>query len=877
MRSTAILPLLCYFTLILLFVEKSQGLSFPSQYSNQKYVKGLSISWEIIEENYVSFLVSGSSSGWLALGFEPFDVGMNHSDIVVAKQNPSGAYEVRDYWTDGYSTPVFDTSLGGTDDIQLYRTGNNDGLWMEFIRPIYSFDKFDKSLPATRLTKVTWAYSSSIDFVYHQKNRGFVLLDIFSIGACIKGCNGNGDCSNGVCTCYSGRTGVDCSAQIPPTNLLIQSPTDQGVSSKVINSFLTLYWKHIVTNHNQILSIWLECKLQGWVGIGFNPADRGMTTADMVIASLIGNYLSVGDYWSPRIGTPYLDTLAGGTTDIFPLVSYSDTGIDLKFARYINSRDRLDHSISDKELTKVVWAHGPEKALAKHNSTNRGFVWVDFFNTGACPNRCSDHGTCSAGICACENLYAGDDCSVETYSSGDFPATMDFTVALTPYISLSWTYINSTHIAFSMSRLNGVGWIGLSIGAEDGMTNADMVICTIVSSAVVCQDYWSSGFRTPQLDTDLGGKNSVSYYYGKITENSITVKFIRPILAQDRYDISIPPNGSVPVAYAFGDTNSLSKHATENRQVVNINFESGTQATSTRSVWYILRITHGAIMFLAWGVFLFFGAIWVTLTRDESGTIGDLPKWFFVHRITQYIGYILSLSGWIIGVVMVKLHFQTLFHGQLGICLICLSIFQVVAAFFRPHPPAKTEEKSTFRKFFEIQHAWTGRLMILISIACIISGLLEIGAHMGFLIAYITYVGVFFLGAVVYKLCSHFRDTNYSHDKQPLTNKVYLPSDSKIVIDPVGTSIPPPDYNPAPPVSLKKGPPPPSDIPEPPPPTSPFSRAMVNNTLLPKDDSDSDEVPLQSMSPPEFNPATPPHIKNKNNDQLPSAPNFSPQ
>jgi hypothetical protein len=243
----------------------------------------------------------------------------------------------------------------------------------------------------------------------------------------------------------------------------------------------------------------------------------------------------------------------------------------------------------------------------------------------------------------------------------------------------------------------------------------------------------------------------VEYYSGTITSSGMVVQVIRPIYAQDAlYDSAIEMNGSVNMAYAFGYTDSLTQHTTSDRQLITINFATGT----TSQIWTvddILRVVHGVTMFTSWGLLLLFGMLWARFSRKVELKINGTPAWFYVHRITQYTGFILCIIGWIIAIVMVQVHYNTLFHAQLGTAVIGLAIIQVFFGYYRPHPTVQGV-KTTIRKVFEFQHLWTGRLALLLSIPVIASGLQEINAPFAAFIAYLICVSIIVIIACFFEI-----------------------------------------------------------------------------------------------------------------------------
>jgi len=145
---------------------------------------------------------------------------------------------------------------------------------------------------------------------------------------------------------------------------------------------------------------------------------------------------------------------------------------------------------------------------------------------------------------------------------------------------------------------------------------------------------------------------------------------------------------------------------------------------------------------------------------------------FFIHRITQYTGFVLSIIGFIIALIMVQIHYATLYHAQIGTVLIGLSVLQVIFAFFRPHPTGEDGVKSMIRKIFEYQHVWTGRTAVIFAIPVIVSGLMELDTSIGLLLysLYISFVFLLVLAYYLYLLYLHFFRPPKTTDKEEMEN-----------------------------------------------------------------------------------------------------------
>jgi hypothetical protein len=170
-----------------------------------------------------------------------------------------------------------------------------------------------------------------------------------------------------------------------------------------------------------------------------------------------------------------------------------------------------------------------------------------------------------------------------------------------------------------------------------------------------------------------------------------------------------------------------------------------------------MRVAHGSLMFIGWGVILQFGAFWARYAK-KLPKVGELPAWFFIHRLFQPLGYIIAVAGFIIAIVFTAqsgtAHFSTV-HPGLGLATMILGLIQIVIAPFRPHPPNKEKgetEPTMIRKLWELKHWYVGRAALILTVITIFFGLRAIGAVVGLYAAYGAFVGFTVLMYIVFEI-----------------------------------------------------------------------------------------------------------------------------
>jgi len=144
-----------------------------------------------------------------------------------------------------------------------------------------------------------------------------------------------------------------------------------------------------------------------------------------------------------------------------------------------------------------------------------------------------------------------------------------------------------------------------------------------------------------------------------------------------------------------------------------------------------LEIAHAIIMIISFSIALPVGILFARYGKDLPNDM-----WFTVHRTVQPVGYVFSCIGLIIALVMVNgHHFDTVWHGQLGLTLILITLPQIIFGIFRPKVTDE-QKTSTRRVIFERVHPWFGRLLIVVAIVQTYGGLTMAGAGGGWIFLY---------------------------------------------------------------------------------------------------------------------------------------------
>ena len=131
--------------------------------TRQGYSGGnMQISWRNDDED-LYLALNGSTSGWVALGFEPLE-WMKNSDIILGSVDRGNAVVLDEYCTGNYGPHIEDTMLGGTDDIEEFAGSESAGRTIiELKRSLQTPDRFDKSFSPGQTVSIIWALSDNHD------------------------------------------------------------------------------------------------------------------------------------------------------------------------------------------------------------------------------------------------------------------------------------------------------------------------------------------------------------------------------------------------------------------------------------------------------------------------------------------------------------------------------------------------------------------------------------------------------------------------------------------------------------------------------------------------------------------------------------------
>ncbi|KAL5548444.1 hypothetical protein UlMin_003675 [Ulmus minor] len=139
-----------------------------------------------------------------------------------------------------------------------------------------------------------------------------------------------------------------------------------------------------------------------------------------------------------------------------------------------------------------------------------------------------------------------------------------------------------------------------------------------------------------------------------------------------------------------------------------INLASGT-SHSVGHHRHHLRVVHGILNIVGWGVLLPVGVI---IARYFRKFPFKRQRWYALHVGCQIVGYTLGTTGWAIGLWLghASRHYSFQIHRLVAIFIFAFTTLQMLALRLRPKP------NDDYRKYWDMYHHFLGyALLALIS------------------------------------------------------------------------------------------------------------------------------------------------------------------
>lgn len=310
---------------------------------------------------------------------------------------------------------------------------------------------------------------------------------------------------------------------------------------------------------------------------------------------------------------------------------------------------------------------------------------------------------------------------------------------------------------------SATGWFAFGIGS--GMRGADIMIAWIDATTQIghVSDHTGLGYVQPAFDK----QQDWTVVQSSISSTQRSVVARRLLITGDNTDQPFQ-SGVGSYIYAFSDqavtgaasaNQVFTQHQPGNRGIFQMDlFDASATGSSTASAYSKMFLVHGILMFLAWAVFSFAG---IFVARFMKVILG--VWWFRLHAGLLSGTGILTIIAFSIAVVQLGAEFNQLHHflGLITTIIMVLQIIlgKVIDSLWSP----KRSETPIWDKI----HWWTGRLLAVLSIITIFTGLLAFQSPTSVLSIFWVWVALV-LGAFVYG------QKHYGQSHHPVPNAVEL-------------------------------------------------------------------------------------------------------
>jgi hypothetical protein len=172
---------------------------------------------------------------------------------------------------------------------------------------------------------------------------------------------------------------------------------------------------------------------------------------------------------------------------------------------------------------------------------------------------------------------------------------------------------------------------------------------------------------------------------------------------------------------------------------------------------------HGVLMYIAWGLLLPLGALLGRYYRQYW------PFWFILHIICHSLGVLLTVAGFVLIFLVGSYSEPNFAHAIVGIVLTAILIHQFLNGIFHPcvdreNGQTPKEDKSVYRRCWEVYHATSGFLAVAIGLGEVTLGVFLVVAPFEVWVTWcalgLAWIATFFIHEVaflVYKIYSRVR------------------------------------------------------------------------------------------------------------------------
>lgn len=257
------------------------------------------------------------------------------------------------------------------------------------------------------------------------------------------------------------------------------------------------------------------------------------------------------------------------------------------------------------------------------------------------------------------------------------------------------------------------GWVAVGTGPGPIMADADMMFGWVDAdgTAFMRDSYSIDTYGPHPTDEELGGRMDITAYAGTEKDGVTTLEFSRPMRTGDEYDRDFPSEGTLPIIWAFGDTDAFEQVHVK-AGFGSLDMGTGEAAPSPSPLLFVAHLALMSVSFL-----LMLAAMLVSRYMKRR------RWWLKAHRPMGIIGAVLGAGGVVSAYYMIELtsgvHLRVL-HSVLGI--VTLGLFVVTPIIGQMFLKLRWN-----RQLLRKSHRWLGRLALVMMAVVIVLGLREAG------------------------------------------------------------------------------------------------------------------------------------------------------
>jgi predicted ferric reductase len=344
----------------------------------------LSLGWYLPTPTQVRFRLQGSLTGWAGIGFERTGKPHTAMDTYVGWILSSGTAVLQDGYSTSFDIPTSDPSQSAR-IVSASQTASTYTL--VFDRSLDSTDANDVAIRLGTTLKLTWAYhlelkptSSSIDAYYPEHtHRGSRMI---TIKASSTTPSPTRRLIPSIAPSFATPTivaPVPSQPPVVPTHPPLKNNSDSFSLTGDDNFYVT--WKTTTSN----IQFTYDCKVSGWVGIGFDKSSTIHRSTDTYISWVMtsGQGVVLNGY-SDRKTQPINDNEQIANVLNASLVN---NRLQLTFERPLQSTQSTDYSFTPGEWILMGWAYHPtdnpntwpNSSITFLTHTARGSIYTNIY------------------------------------------------------------------------------------------------------------------------------------------------------------------------------------------------------------------------------------------------------------------------------------------------------------------------------------------------------------------------------------------------------------------------------------------------------------------------------------------------------------------